>query len=121
MNFRELFIEGGFGMYPTSIFGVLMIGAALLYAVRPQRRFVPLLASLGVVTLSSGLLGFSVGVVKSVQAAAAMPPGDHANLVMLGFAESAQNVVLALMLIVLSGLAAAVGAARVARAPEPAL
>lgn len=118
MDLKELFIEGGVGMYPTCIFGVLMIAAALVYAVRPQRRFVPLVASLGVVTLASGMLGFSIGVVKSVQGAALMPPGDHANLVMLGLAESARNVVLALVLIVLCGLAAAVGALRVARAPE---
>jgi hypothetical protein len=49
----EYFNEGGFGMYPTALLGLLLLAAAGIYAARPERRCGPLLAGLA---LALGLL-----------------------------------------------------------------
>jgi DNA polymerase-4 len=51
----EIFRNGGFGMYPTALFGLLMLAVAARYAVRPESRWIPLQISLGIVTLSVGI------------------------------------------------------------------
>jgi len=114
---REMFHLGGFGMYPTTIFGLMLVAACVRYAVSPERRFVPLQVSLGIVTLASGGLGFVTGVVKSITAGGVGP--DQRWLWVVGLGESLTNVVLALMLIVLGALAATVGALRLAREAPP--
>src|SRR5438034_1027744 len=114
---REFFTEGGFGMYPTLGFGLLMIAVGAFYAARPERRFVPLLVALGVLTLAGGSLGFVTGVMKSFTAAADYQPRDMAGaLAMKGTAESLCNLALALILTVFSAIAASLGAWRLARA-----
>ena len=40
---KEAFIAGGWGMYPTSLAGLALILTCLLYAFRPESRFVPLI------------------------------------------------------------------------------
>ena len=108
------FHEGGWGMYPTLVFGVLMVGAAVRYLVSPHRRFVPLIVSLGVMTLAAGSLGFVTGVITSIHGTIGLP-ADQRYLVVLGFAESLNNVCLALALVVAATLAASVGAFRLSR------
>lgn len=111
----EAFREGGWGMIPTLVFGALLVVAGLRYALRPERRFVPLLVGLGITTLMTGGLGFVTGVIKSFRAAS----GDEAlvRFALAGVAESAQNIVLALGLALLAMLAVCAGALQVARAP----
>jgi hypothetical protein len=109
------FRDGGPGMIPTTLVGFLLVASGVLYVLRPERRFVPLLLSLGVVTLGAGLLGFVVGVVKSFHALPQLPSELRFTVAALGCAESLNNVVLALILIVVAGLLAAVAALRVAR------
>jgi ABC-type antimicrobial peptide transport system permease subunit len=106
-------------MYPTLIFGVLMLGASIKYAFQPERRFVPLLLSLGIVTTMSGLLGFTVGFITTIRFIVTMPPPEQTPTMLIGIAESSNNIVLALMGVVLCCLIAGVGALRVARS-EPA-
>lgn len=115
MIWSTFFSDGGWGMYPTSLFGALLLGAAVLYAVRPDRRFVPLLVSLGVVAIASGVLGFSVGVITTFRYVAGIPAAQQHPVTLIGFAESANNIVIALVAIVLSGLIAAIGGLRIAR------
>lgn len=109
----ELFRTGGFGMYPTALFGVLMIVAAAFYARRPERRLVPLQLVLGLTTLFAGSLGVVVGVIKSLQSLSGVPAGDR-FIWLIGLAESLHNLALALGLILLATMVAAVGALRVA-------
>jgi hypothetical protein len=108
-------------MYPTSAFGFLLIAAAVLLAIRPERRFVPIALSLGVATLGSGVISTCVGVVKTFHYLGQVEPPKRMVIAALGCAESLHNAVLALILVVLSALLAAVGACRAARlAPAPA-
>src|SRR5690348_5351015 len=64
----EAFHMGGWGMYPTLVFGILLVAASVRYAISPERRFVPLQVSLGILTLVGGGLGFITGTIKSFMA-----------------------------------------------------
>jgi len=109
----DAFQSGGPGMIPTAICGVLLLGAAILYAVRPEKRYVPLMLSMGVMTLMAGCLGFVTGVIKSIDA---MGKTDaDIRLSVVGTGESLNNVALALGLMLVASLAASIGAARLAR------
>ena len=106
--------DGGFGMYPTLLFGGLSVAAALVLALKPERRFVPLLLALGATTGASGVLGTAMGFISSLRAVANLESPDRLTLLMLGAAESLNNLVLALACTVLAALVASVAAARVA-------
>lgn len=110
----EAFKMGGWGMIPTTFFGLLLIGVAIRYAVSPERRFVPLQLSLGILTLTTGGLGFVTGMIKSFMAMGDVGP-DKRWLWMLGIGESLHNLALALGLVALGGIAASIGASRIAR------
>lgn len=108
----DIFREGGFGTIPTALFGLLLIAAAIRYAMRPERRHVPIQVALAAATLACGGLGFVTGVVKSISAAGQAGPDDR-WMVAIGVSESLQNLVLAFGLVALGAIAASVGAARV--------
>jgi hypothetical protein len=111
----NMFHEGGWGMIPTALFGAVLVAASLKYALSPERRFVPLLLSLGILTMAAGGLGFVTGLIKSAQAAGSMP--DKSVIWVVGMGESLNNVALALGLVALGAIAASVGALRIARVP----
>ena len=119
---NTFFRDGGWGMYPTSLFGFLLVAAGVLCVIRPERRFVPLLLSLGAMTTGSGLLGCAVGLVTTFHYLPRVPEVDQRfTIAALGCAESLNNVVLALILVVLASLLSAVAALRAAlAAPRPA-
>lgn len=112
----NFFRDGGWGMYPTSIFGFLLVASGVLLMLRPERRFVALVVSLGVLTLGSGVLGTAVGIVNTFHYLTKVPAADQFKIGALGCAESLNVVVLALILGVLASLFAAVAALRASRA-----
>jgi hypothetical protein len=111
----DAFIAGGWGMYPTLIAGLALLGTTLRYALRPESRFVPLMISLGLFTLFAGVLGFVTGVMTMLHAYAGPLESEGPTVLFLGTFESLHNVALALLLIMLSTLAASVGAWRLSR------
>lgn len=115
----SFFRDGGWGMYPTSIFGFLFVASGVLCLMRPERRFVALVASLGVMTLGSGFLGCCVGFVTSFRYLPRVPVDQRFTIAALGVAESLNNVVLALMLLVITSILCALAAARSALASRP--
>jgi hypothetical protein len=104
---------GGWGMYPTALFGLLMVAAALTYAIRPQNRFVPLQVSLGILTLAAGSLGFVTGLIKSLLAIGQVG-AEQRFIWLIGLGETLNNLALALAMVVLALLVASVGALRLA-------
>jgi hypothetical protein len=115
----EFFRNGGVGMYPTLLSGFLLIASGALYALRPERRFGPFLGSLGVLTIASGLLGFSLGLVMTCRYLQKVPAAEQLGIAALGFAESLNNVILALMVMVVTGLLLSIGTLRALRAGAP--
>jgi hypothetical protein len=111
----EAFHLGGWGMFPTTLFGVLLLAASIRYAFSPDKRFVPLQVSLGIITLASGGLGFVTGVIKSFMAIDGVG-ADMKWIWMLGVGESLHNVAAAFALVTIGAIAASIGAYRIARA-----
>ncbi len=102
----EAFRNGGFGMYPTLCFGVFFIWAAVRWS-RGELRLGVTTWALGGLTLASGLLGTVTGVIKSLS----YLPSQH-WLWLVGVGESLNNLALSLVLLILGGIAIAVGRAR---------
>lgn len=111
----EMFRLGGFGMLPTFAFGLMALAASIRYAIRPERRYVPLQITLNALTLVAGGFGFSTGVIKSL-AAVGEVGADERWIWLIGVSESLHNLALAFGLVTLSALAASAGAFRLARA-----
>lgn len=55
----ESFRMGGWGMYPTALFGLILLVVAAHYALKPDNRWVPLQIALSVLTLATGMLASS--------------------------------------------------------------
>lgn len=111
----SFFRDGGWGMYPTSLFGFLLVASGILLVLRPERRFVSLVFALGFVTLGSGVLSSTVGIVNTFRYLTKVPAVDQFKIAALGCAESLNNLVLALMLGVLTALLASIAALRASR------
>ncbi len=117
-SFAENFRDGGWGMFPTLLFGVVLLGAATKYAITPDRRFIPLVLGLGALTLATGGLGFVSGLIAtchSVGVDADRLQGQHTLIAIIGFGESLNNLAFALVFVVLAALGATYGAWRIAR------
>lgn len=115
----DFFMAGGWGMYPTTLFGVLLVAAGIAYAALPERRFVPLLVSLGVVVFGSGVLGTVTGFITTFQYIQKVPEAQQRAITLVGVSESLNNLVLAFVFIVLSTLIASVGALRIGLRSKP--
>lgn len=108
----NFFTAGGWGMYPTMLFGFLLLATTVLHALRPEPRFQRLTGSLGIATIAAGLLGTVVGICNSAHYIDQVPPADQFMTFVTGCEESLHNLVLALIIIVLSALVAAASAVR---------
>jgi heme exporter protein D len=109
---KDFFAAGGWGMYPTSIFGFALLAAAALHALRPDARSGRLAAVLGALTLAAGWLGCAVGISTSAHYLEKVPKPDQLQIFALGCEESLHNVILALILFIVAGLLVVVGTLR---------
>ena len=114
MIWNNFFTVGGLGMYPISVDGFLLLASALLLALRPERRFVPLVVSLALLTLGAGVLGTLVGIVSTLHYVATTPTGQVQTLIM-GAAEASHCLVLALLVILAALALTAIAAWRASR------
>lgn len=109
---ESFFEAGGWGMYPTTVFGVLLVAAGIAYAKFPERRFVPLLVSMGVAVFGSGVLGTVTGFITTFRAVQKLPADQQHSVTLMGISESLNNAVWAFVFIVLATLIASAGALR---------
>lgn len=108
----NFFAAGGSGMYVTSVFGLLLMAAAVRYAMQPDSRVARLALALGGVTLAAGLLTAVTGICSSMHFLPQVEQKNQLEVLALGCEESLHGVVLALILVVVAGLLAAVGMLR---------
>lgn len=108
----NFFAAGGWGMYPTMVFGFLLLATTVLHALRPEPRFQRLSVLFGLATFASGLLGTLVGICNSAHYLGQVPPQDQLKTFALGCEESIHNLVLALIIVLLATLVAAGSAVR---------
>jgi ABC-type antimicrobial peptide transport system permease subunit len=104
-------------MFPTLACGLLMLAVAVKYAVAPDKRFVPLLTGLGILTLSSGALGFVTGLITTCGAIGSdrIPVGQDTHIAIIGLGESLNDIAFALIFSVLAAMCASYGAWRLSR------
>ena len=108
----NFFGAGGWGMYPTTVFGFLLLAAIGLDALRAEPRYRRIISALMVTVFASGLLGTSVGICKSAHDLGRVPVEKQLQTFALGCEESLHNLVLALIILVIANLVAAVVALR---------
>ena len=108
----NFFEEGGFGMYPTMIFGFFLVAAAVFTLLRPERRW-PLVVSLGVATFGAGLMGTTVGLINTMKYVAhKAPEAERLQFLAQGVAESLNNLELALFMVIPTALVCCAAALR---------
>jgi len=105
----EAFRLGGWGMYPTLIAGLVLVFTAWKFALKPERARLGLVKWLYVLVGLTGTLGFVTGTIKTFLAAGQLPPGEAVATAMIGVGESANNLGMALVPMVLATIGIAVG------------
>ncbi len=113
---KNFFPAGGFGMYPTLIFGFVLIALAILSLVRGADGYHRQVRWFAALTVASGVLGTVTGLASTVHYAKTVPAADELMTLAMGTEESLHNLVLAMILFVLGGLLAAIATMRSARA-----
>jgi hypothetical protein len=92
-----------------------LLVASVMYARRPEARYVPLMVTLGLFTFFAGSLGFCTGLISLLRYSTSHPAEQGPVVFFMGFEEALHNVALVLLLITVSAMSASVGALRLAR------
>lgn len=108
----HFFQDGGFTMVPLLVVGFFLVCVSGLDALRPAAKLRGVMLSLGAAVAAAGTLGFVMAMVTTLRVAQEIADGDRAKLIIAGAAESANNLVLALVFLVLAALISVVGALR---------
>jgi len=108
----EFFSAGGWGMYPTLLFGFLLVACSILFLFRPEPRYLASLVGLGAATSGAGLLGLCSGVMNTLRYLKQLPAEERFMAVALGVEESLHCAMLALVLLVVAGIFVSIGAVR---------
>jgi hypothetical protein len=108
----EAFRLGGWGMYPTTFIGLILLAAAFRFAASPLRGRLAPIAALGVLVTLSSCLGFVTGVIKTFSAAGPLEPNERGGVVIMGIGESLHNIGLGLVLLVLATIGVVIGLTR---------
>lgn len=107
------FQEGGWAMYPVFVFGLTAVGAAGRFAWRGEHQLLGFIRWVLVTLLASGGFGFTVGMMMTLTAAQQRAEAlQMARIVMVGSAESANNLAAVLMFAVVACALVAVGQRR---------
>jgi len=110
----EVLREGGWGMYPTLVFGLVALGAALRFAVRADPRLRGFIDSLARAVIFFAVTGFVTGLISTAGYVEAhdLRGGEALMTLMAGAKESLHNLALGFTVVSLVHLAVAVGRRR---------
>jgi len=113
---KTFFIDGGWGMYPTSFFGLCLVASAVLLVLRPERRSLFLSAALALLTLGSGMLGTATGLVNTARFVVRYEDKSRQfEMFAIGLGESLNNTILSLVIFEFAMLLVVVAAFRIPR------
>jgi hypothetical protein len=111
---KDFFMDGGWGMFPTLALGLFLVSVVVRSAVSDRSRGQELVVPLGVATITSGFLGFVLGLMATFNHIAEV--GGNGVIAMAGAGESLNNLALAFGLVLVAAIATTIG--RVLR-PRP--
>lgn len=114
----ESFVEGGWGMWPILIFGMITLGAAARFAQQPQLAYLRFVAGMGLTTLVSTIHAtwLCIGsVFKFLESPTRAPTDEMARILMVGLKESTRPGSLGGLLLALACLLTSVGLLRLGR------
>ena len=112
----DFYRAGGWGMYPVTIFGFLLIVTCALYTLRLRPHHARLGRLLAGTTLMAGVLGTATGVCNTAFYLQKVEQAKQVEIFALGLQESLHDIVLALLFVILASLVAGAGILRDARA-----
>jgi hypothetical protein len=121
-SFSEFMREGGWGMWPILLLGVVAVGAAGRYAARPERNTLGFVAALWLTlaaTVAHATLTDVAAVFHYFQDEARSPNEQFARLLVVGLKESTRPFALGGVFLTLVPLLVAVGISRSAARPGP--
>ena len=122
-SFVEFMREGGWGMWPVLLLGLVALASATRYAIRPERlclRFVALLWLTLVVAVVHSSVTDVAAVFRYLEDPARAPDGQFARLLVTGLKESTRPAALGGIFLTLVPLLAAVGVYREYNLGKPA-
>ena len=108
----NFYYNGGYGMYPTTLFGFVLILVACLHVLRPEGRYLPIVVTTACLTLAAGFLGTFTGLMVVLRFVEHVEAADQLRVAILGFVEAINNLVLGLILAMLGGLITLAGVVR---------
>lgn len=114
-SFIEFMREGGWGMWPILLLGLVALASATRYALRPERlclRFISILWVTLLVAITHASVTDLAAVFHYLEDPTRAPDGQLARLLVTGLKESTRPAVLGGIFLTLVPLAAAVGVYR---------
>lgn len=109
---QEAFRLGGWGMYPTLVFGCFLVFVAARYALGPSRPRLHQAMAVGALTFLGSCVGFVAGVINTLSAAKEVPDHLRGVVIVTGLGESLINIAFGLCLLVIGTLGVVAGLSR---------
>lgn len=114
-GFGDFFAEGGWGMYPTLVFSLSVVGGAVWFALKPEPRRLAFTAAMWL-TLVSAIVHATwtdlAAVFAYLEDPNKTPAGEMARTLVTGLKESTRPGALGGMFLTLALLIVAIGALR---------
>lgn len=111
----DFFKEGGISMIVLLVLGVVLLGACVRFAIRPERAHVPFIISMAVAILAASMLGMlmDVGAVFNfLSDPKKIPDNELTRVLFVGLKESTRPGTFGGGILVLCAMTFAIGAAR---------
>lgn len=111
----ELFMEGGWGMWPVLVFGMVTLGAAVRFTRKPEMSQLRFLAAMALTTLVSTIHATWMDVAmvfKFLEDPQRVPDADVTRTLFMGLKESSRPGLLSGILLTLACLLVAIGLLR---------
>jgi hypothetical protein len=108
----QFFRLGGWGVYPTTIIGLVLVAFAIQYARDPRTARMQVVRYLSVVTMLVAALGFVSGVIKALTSLPIDSPCEAWVFAAIGIGEALSNIAIGLFMLVVAWGASSLGAHR---------